>query len=482
MTVEAARDYLLKALAELPPPGPQTIRVTAGSDLQAAYDAAPDGSVVSVEPGEYAGLDAKRGQVIVQTSATLPAGRVNESVSAGLVKLRGTVNNSALVIRSGVRNVGFLGIQTLPGADVSYAQIACGDPDESDATKAAQGISFIQCLSLADPVKGGKRGMALNCGAVEVLGCHVAGFWAKDDAQAIAGWNGPGPFTIRDFYGSASGEVIIFGGADPKNQSMQPTGLELRDFTLTADVGWRGNKGATRKNGLELKNMIGATVDRGIIENSWQSGQAGALVLITPRNQSGGAPYSTVTDVVLSNLIMRHAGAGFQIQGEDDEHPSNRVERIAISNVLLYDIDPKTYNNQLTGENASGRLLQITRGPLNVSLDRITAIASRHNSFLNIDGPGLANGFEWTNSVLSEGKYGMLGPGVFGVDAWTKYVLNGKFAGNLIAHMPTGATLKYPIGNTLSLLSEGVVDPDFTVLPKYARAGLGCDLSALPPR
>lgn len=481
----AQMDRLLDALM-----APATVHVTGGSDLQAAYDAAPDGAVLYVEPGEYAGLDAKRGNVTVRTTvdAVVFGGRIDPSMAGALPKLRGSVNNSAIVLRSGVRNATFIGLQTLPGPDVSYAQIVCGDPEESDPTKAATGISFLQCLSLADPVKGGKRGLALNCGAVSVRASYVAGFWAKDDAQAICGWNGPGPFDIQNCSLSASGEVVIFGGADPKNQFMQPGSLSLAESTLTADVGWRGNKNATRKNGLELKNMIGAQIHRCIIENSWASGQAGALVLITPRNQSGTAPYSTVTDVWLTDCVLRHAGAGFQIQGDDNEHQSARVQNVRVHNVLLYDLDPKTYNNPfVAGPDgyASGRLIQLTRSPVNVSFDRLTAIGSRLNSFLNIDGPGLADGFQITNSVLTEGKYGMLGPipgsSVFGVDAWAKFVSNGTLDGNLIARAGLGLDkIAYPGTNTVSLVGEGVVDSSYRVLPKYARAGLGCDLTTLP--
>ena len=35
------------------------------------------------------------------------------------------------------------------------------------------------------------------------------------DTQAIAGWNGPGPFTIDNNYLEGAGENVMFGGADP---------------------------------------------------------------------------------------------------------------------------------------------------------------------------------------------------------------------------------------------------------------------------
>ena len=38
---------------------------------------------------------------------------------------------------------------------------------------------------------------------------------AGQDSQAIAGWNGPGDYTIENNFIEASGENILFGGADP---------------------------------------------------------------------------------------------------------------------------------------------------------------------------------------------------------------------------------------------------------------------------
>ena len=44
------------------------------------------------------------------------------------------------------------------------------------------------------------------------------------DAQAIGGWNGPGPFSIENNYLEASGEVFLLGGADPGDSQSRERG------------------------------------------------------------------------------------------------------------------------------------------------------------------------------------------------------------------------------------------------------------------
>jgi hypothetical protein len=450
------RDYLnailLNAQAALDSLGPPVFAVKAGDSLQNAIDKAPSGAVISVDPVFFDGIILRADKSLtLKTTGTLPVGgRVNPSLSDSLFKLRSNVNGSAIVAPSGAKGYTLQGFQCLPGTDPSIAMVACGDPMESDPAKAASNIVFDQSLLIADPLRGGKRGFALNCGQVSVLDSHVEGFWFKDDSQAVAGWNGPGPFNIDNCYLEASGEVVIFGGADPRNEAMQPTNLRLVDSTLSANLAWRTNRGATRKNAFELKNMIGAFVDNCVFENSWASGQAGALILITPRNQSGTAPYSTVRDVLIQNSTLRNAGAGFQVQGDDDEHNSAKASNIVFKNLKLEGIDAKVWNNAITGERASGRIIQVARSPQGVVFDNITADGANLNSWITLDGPGLS-GLSISNSSFPEGKYGMVGgnPSVFGAPAWNAFV-QGTLTNVTIKRTGVpGATLKYPTGVTV---------------------------------
>ena len=65
--------------------------------------------------------------------------------------------------------------------------------------------------------------MALNARRAAVIDSYLADFKEVGaDSQAIAGWNGPGPFGIANNYLEAAGENVMFGGADPAIDGLVP--------------------------------------------------------------------------------------------------------------------------------------------------------------------------------------------------------------------------------------------------------------------
>ena len=59
------------------------------------------------------------------------------------------------------------------------------------------------------------------------------------DAQAIAGWNGPGPFTITNNYLEASTENVLFGGADPGIANLVPSYITFKGNHVAKPEAWR---------------------------------------------------------------------------------------------------------------------------------------------------------------------------------------------------------------------------------------------------
>ena len=59
------------------------------------------------------------------------------------------------------------------------------------------------------------------------------------DSQAIAGWNGSGPFKIENNYLEAAGENVMFGGADPKIPQLVPSDIEFRYNHCAKPVSWQ---------------------------------------------------------------------------------------------------------------------------------------------------------------------------------------------------------------------------------------------------
>ena len=74
-----------------------------------------------------------------------------------------------------------------------------------------------------------RRGIALNGAAIAVIDSSSLNFHQMlEDSQAIAGWDGPGPFKIVNNHLEAAGENVLFGGADPSIQGLVPSDIEVR--------------------------------------------------------------------------------------------------------------------------------------------------------------------------------------------------------------------------------------------------------------
>jgi hypothetical protein len=106
------------------------------------------------------------------------------------------------------------------------------------------------------------------------------------------GSNGPGPYLIANNYLEASGENIMFGGADPYIANLVPSDITIRQNYISKPLSWRGQAWIV-KNLLELKNAQRVTIDGNLIENNWAAAQPGVAIVLTPRNQDGNSPWSS---------------------------------------------------------------------------------------------------------------------------------------------------------------------------------------------
>src|SRR5205823_11244133 len=96
--------------------------------------------------------------------------------------------------------------------------------EEGTADTLPHHIIVDRCYLHGDPRRGTRRGIALNSRDSAVINSYLSDFKeAGADSQAIVGWNGPGPFRITNNYLEASGENVMFGGADPASDGLVPS-------------------------------------------------------------------------------------------------------------------------------------------------------------------------------------------------------------------------------------------------------------------
>jgi hypothetical protein len=239
----------------------------------------------------------------------------------------------------------------------------------------------------------------------------------------------------------------VYRGTAPGSQSVyMETASNATTFQYTG-TGERSGRVPTFasewviKNLIELKNAEQVLVDGNVIENVWAAGQNGYAIVITPRNQSGAAPWVRVRDVTFSNNIIRNATGVLTLIGHDDLATSQQTKRITFRNNLIYGMDPvggwvKTF--------------VMGYGPSGIVIDHNT-IVHKNTSVVFPYGPTIY-GFVFTNNVTLHNEYGIMGdggrPGSYTINM---YFPDGVVTNNVLAG---GAASAYPSPNSFPSLAQ----------------------------
>ncbi|HVF49592.1 MAG TPA: hypothetical protein VNA19_05875 [Pyrinomonadaceae bacterium] len=155
------------------------------------------------------------------------------------------------------------------------------------------------------------------------------------------------------------------------------------------------------KNIFELKNARRVVVEGNVMEHNWGDAQMGESVLLTVRNQDGGAPWCVVEDVEIVNNLIRHVAGGINILGQDYYHPSQQTKRIVIRNNFIEDLDGVKWNG---------------RGEFMMISERATQVTADHNTVIHT-GPdvqataGPHTEVVFTNNLMAHNLYGIFGDG-----------------------------------------------------------------------
>ena len=567
---------LVFAFAAVPASG-ATLQVCASgcqySNLQLAIDAAVAGDTILLRAGEtFAGpfvlrrkaasslwieirSDAADAVLPAENVRLVPSGKPGANTDRALLARligRGGTYRTTPVIRTepGAHHYRLKFLEIDGSESLGWETLlALGDDTTAET---ATDIVLDRVYAHGHFERGQKRGIALNSARTDILNSYISDIRAVGfDSQAIAGYNGTGPYRIINNYLEAAGENVMFGGADPAVQNLVPRNIELRRNHIFKPLNWRGailappsgvraadsgtggslvagthyfkvvaylwtgpvlaqslpsaevavtlpgsrsatvtwsavpnaeryriyrgtSSGAESvymetssattsfsytgvgeqsgkpptsatewviKNLVELKNAENVTIDSNVIENIWAAGQNGYAIVITPRNQSGNAPWVRVRDVTFSNNIIRNAVGVLTLIGYDDLAPSEQTQRIAFRNNLIYNIDPA---------GTWAKTFVIGYGPADIVFDRNTII-QKNTAVVFPYGPTIS-GFVFTNNLTLHNEYGIMGdggrPGNYTIDM---YFPGGVVTNNVIAGCVLSA---YPATTACPTLTE----------------------------
>jgi len=484
-------------------PTGQTIPVNVGGDLQSALNQAQPGDVILLQAGATFTSNfvlpnkTGAGWVTVRAStsdANLPPGiRVTPASASSMPKIISPNSEPAAQTASGAHHFRFVGIEFGVAPGTNIYNIVAFDANQTSLAQTPHDLIIDRCYIHGNAGDNARRGVMINSASTAIIDSYISNIHEVGaDSQAIAGWNGPGPFKIVNNYLEAAGENFMLGGADPSIRNLVQSDIEFRNNHCFKPLSWKPNDPSyagiywTVKNLFELKNAQRVLVDGNVFENNWSQSQDGMAILFTPRNQNGGAPWSVVQDVTFTNNIVRHSGGGFNISGPDTEAgPSLPSQRILIKNNVIDDINGQRWTG--VAEPADGEFLQIVGGPINITVDHNTVFQS--GSIITADYAPSA-GFSFLNNIAPHNLYGVIGSSHgSGNDTITHYFPGGVFRKNVIVGVPQG--IIYPADNfpTLLLSLVGFVNlagGDYRLSPisPYKNAGtdgkdVGCDIDAL---
>ena len=482
-----------------------TLTVNAGGDLQAAIDAAQPGDTIliaagAVFTGNYT-LPAKGGGAYITIrsaapDASLPAAgvRIDPSYAVALPKIRSTQNGPAFRTVGAASYWRLQFLEILPSVSTSAAnllELGTTGPWQTSLSQVPHHLIVDRCYIHGNPSYAQRRGIALNSGETQIIGSYLSdikGEWL--DTQAIAGWNGPGPYLIENNHIEAAAENILFGGSDPAIPNLVPSNITIRRNLITKPASWMSSA-YTVKNLIELKNADTVLIEGNVIENNWAAGQQGYSIVLTPRNQENTAPWTVVQNVTVQHNHIRRVAAVFNILGYDNNATSRQTNNIAIRNNLIYDVST-AYSTP--GNPGNGWFAVIGNGPRDIVFDHNTVDNDGNDTIvfyeaLSYPATTQIPGVVITNNLLRDNLYGIFGSNSQeGMVTLNTYAPGATVLRNAIA----GADSRYPAGNDFPTLAQWIADfvdragTDYRLVPTSRSKGsatdgkdLGVDFAAL---
>lgn len=281
--------------------------------------------------------------VISDTMASLPAAgtRVAPADAANMPIIEGVNATGAIYTATGAHHYRFCGIEIRnKSTDQVYSTIQVGNGETSDAT-APHHILFDRCYihGRTHATIAGRRGMYLTGATVGAFDCYISNYYENGaDSQAILFAYGAGPFVCRNNFLQAASENVMLGGVDPPIANSIASDVEIVHNTFDKPTAWIAAGVGEVKNLFESKGGRRVLFEGNILQNCWYgtvgAGQNGFAIVLTHRNQDGGAPWMNNTDFTIRYNKMTGTGAGIVVSGRDSNYlaTSQIANRISITN------------------------------------------------------------------------------------------------------------------------------------------------------
>lgn len=422
----------------------RVIQVRAGEDLQRALDLAQPGDTVVLEAGaSWTGRFALKDKVdngkwiTVRSSRALelPFGqRVTPADSSKMARLIPPDNLQALDFyptSNGfvkARKWLFIGVEIQPNPNYQPSslliKLGTNGSWQTSTEQAPEDIIFDRCYLHGLDNVDAFRAVSICGTRIALLNCNISNFHVRGgESQAILIANAPGTILIENNEVEGATENLMSGGLDVRIPNLTPSDITVRRNHFFKPLGWIG-KGFGIKNLFELKNARRVLIEQNVFENNWVDGQSGLSILFTPRNQTGGNPWTVVEDITFRNNLILNVAGGFGLIGHDNNFPSQQTQRIEITGNTILGL-----GNPQLGFN--GRILQLLDDSKDVIFtnNSIEGLTSAPVVFAGLPTLNLI----FTDNIFPRGEGGVRGDNRSeGTDSLNFYAPNSIFIRNVL--------------------------------------------------
>jgi hypothetical protein len=488
--------YLNTAMPAAPAAGGKIIRVAAGGNLQAAINSALLGDVIELANGATftgnftlpnKGAGTKYIVIRPANMAGVPAegSRMTPSkaAAANLPKVITSSNQGAFNTDNGAHHFRLVALEvSVPATIANTGLIRLGTSYETTVAQLPHDLVLDRMYIHGAATGANRRCVSLNSATSAVIdsyisGCHEAG----SDAQAIAGWSGPGPFKIVNNYLEGSGENIMFGGGDPLINGVIPSDIEIRRNHVTKPASWKGGPWLV-KNLFEIKNAQRVLVEGNVFEGNWANGQGGSAINLKSVNQGGRCSWCVAKDITFRRNLIKNTGSGFNLTGRDPG-TSIPMTRVTITDNVLAGVNGATFKGD-------GRGFLVNNNPIDLVITHNT-VPDPTNMAVMFGGPitSLPTRLVIRDNIMGAGQYGVKGSGQGTAATIATYLLGG-WRGNLMIVSPSNPT-GYPTGTSFAstmaavgFVSSGALDFHLTASSTFRLKATdgrdpGADVTAL---
>lgn len=432
----------------------KTHRVAAGGDLQDALDDAEGGDEIVLANGaKFRGnflLPAKRGNawIVIRGEAKLPitGTRIDATTLNYAAQIITPNSDPAIRTAPGAAHYRIVGVQIAheTGAKYNYGIAVFGRGDEKSVAEMPTDIVLDRVHVHGSTTDGNSRCITFNGSRLAVVDswiteCHAKGY----DAQGVCGWNGPGPFLIQNNRIEASGQGVMFGGADPRIKDVLPSDITIRRNHIFKPMAW-GRGRWTVKAGFELKNAKRVLFEGNVIENHWADAQTGFAILFqTLADNNSSWAWTTVQDVLVQNNIIRNSTSGVNVLARVAYNggtlPTNPTSRVVFINNRFENVG----KDPISG--TAGIALQLLSDLRDVTFTRntFTLAGSQMQKAISFDGKAQTR-TTISDNVFPASSYPMTGNGTgAGTPTVNAFMPGGVFRGNVL---PGASAATFPAG------------------------------------